>query len=285
MSTTKESIHQFNITSSFFFTHKTTQISTFEYISIKPHVLQGLKTSKIDMVEQIRHLTGIPALYSASVSRADLKLDDDFIHLDIGGEGYNESIGVFSGFNTSINVNAHDCQSNGYGVPIPNLVKVQSWMTDPSYPFADGFADYITMQNAPLTAKNIDEIARCLRPGGVVELWVDTAFKKDIQLLAKKLNSIADYEVDDEFNGSTGSIKIRIVSAIKPTLREDYEIDELDDDSSDLIKLSQRILSNINISAQTVMSLNSIYNPTLKNQLTTPKSEIVEEGVSTISYG
>jgi hypothetical protein len=171
-----------------------------------------------ELVKRIREAVGYPAHPNAKVSRDNLKLSaDDKIHLDIGGEGKNEHLGFISGFDTSININDLEYQSNHYGIPIPNLVRVQRWFTDPGYPFADGFADYITMQNAPLTAKNVAEIARCLRPGGIVELWIyHESFTDNIRALAEKLESKVEYDITDEFEGSTGSPKIRIISGIKP---------------------------------------------------------------------
>jgi hypothetical protein len=90
-----------------------------------------------------------------------------------------------------------------------------SWNPPPQYPFKDGFADYITMQGAPLTDKNIDEMARCLRPGGLIELWIDSSFKSQIEKLSKKLNSTPDYNSFDEFRGRAGYPKVRIVSNIR----------------------------------------------------------------------
>lgn len=186
-----------------------------------------------EVVKNIRQLTGVPAAPNIRVSRRDLKLDDNYrVHLDIGGEGVNEHVGIISGFASSINVNAMEYQSNLYGIPIPNLVMIQNWFTNPSYPFADGFADYITMQNAPLTPKNVDEIARCLRPGGKVELWIDSQFQEEIELLAKKLNSEPEYDIEDEFQGSTGSAKVRIISGIKPVPLMDVETQKSEEEES-----------------------------------------------------
>jgi hypothetical protein len=169
------------------------------------------------LISEIRKHVGVPAAADKKVSRADLKLADSrFIHLDIGGEGENSYSGITSGFRSAICVNAAKVQSAPPHDAIPNLILINSWGSDPSYPFADGFADYITMQNAPLTPKNVEEIARCLRPGGKVDLWVSLSFEEEIALLAKKLNSTPDYKVADEFKGSTGSPKTQIISGIKP---------------------------------------------------------------------
>ncbi|MGL5742024.1 MAG: hypothetical protein ACRCXC_05485 [Legionella sp.] len=181
----------------------------------KPTNLHCKPIEDSELVKNIRQLTGVPAATHAKVSRSDLKIDHThWIHLDIGGEGLNEHMGYISGFETSINLNATTEQSNQYGIPIPNLVQIQSWFTNQSYPFKDGFADYITMQNAPLTSKNIEEISRCLRPGGIVELWIDEQFEEKITLLATRLNSKPEYDTEDPFHGSTGSKKVRICSGI-----------------------------------------------------------------------
>ena len=109
-------------------------------------------------------------------------------------------------------------QSNQYGIPIPNLVLLDSWSDEQDYPFADNFADYITMQNAPLTPKNVKEIARCLRPGGVVELWIDDSFLPEMLQLATLLQSKIEFDSVDQFNGTTGSPKFRIASGLELSL-------------------------------------------------------------------
>jgi hypothetical protein len=186
----------------------------------KPRHL-SFKQSELEIVPRICELIGVPAAPMARVSRADLNLPDDFrIHIDIGGEGLNEHLGHISGFPDSINLNVLTHQSNDYGIPVPNLVRIKSWYGKVSFPFADGFADYITMQNAPLTDNNVSEIVRCLRPGGVVELWIDEYFEDNMEQLAQLLHSKVELDVVDEFDGSTGSRKYRIVSALKPSLEQ-----------------------------------------------------------------
>ncbi len=176
---------------------------------------QVFPQAHLDIVTQIVQLTGVPVDSSVRVSRADLQLADDHcIHIDIGGEGLNEHMGYISGFPNSINLNAMTYQSNGHNIPIPNLVQLDSWFKNPSYPFADDFADYITIQNAPLTEKNVTEIARCLRPGGVVELWIDDAFLKKMHQLAELLQSRVELDSLDQFGGTTGSKKFKIISNI-----------------------------------------------------------------------
>lgn len=169
------------------------------------------------LVKKIRTLVGFPAAADKKVSRSDLQLNDsEYVHLDIGGEGCNISHNCISGFETSVNVNDHIHQSVARHNPIPNLIFIDKWFKNPSYPFADHFADYITMQNAPLTDQNVTEIARCLRPGGKVELWINSSFKANIDKLATLLHSKVEDKVADEFNGSTGSPKFRIISGVKP---------------------------------------------------------------------
>ncbi len=87
------------------------------------------------------------------------------------------------------------------------------------YPFADGFADYITMQGAPLNQHNLDEIVRMLRKGGKVGLWIDqNFFQKQIDDLASKLNSKAKKvnKYEDEFGEKAGYTKILIKDGRPP---------------------------------------------------------------------
>lgn len=190
----------------------------FEFFSFKPK-FKSFAHEELVIVEQIVKLTGSPIDSGVKVSRKDLLLAESFhVHIDVGGEGLNEHMGCISGFTNSINLNAMTKQSNPYGIPIPNLVRLESWSGDPDYLFADGFADYITMQNAPLTEKNVTEIARCLRPGGLVELWIDDSFLPEMKRLASLLKSEIELDSVDQFKGTTGSQKFRIVSGIKSTL-------------------------------------------------------------------
>ncbi|QBR83607.1 hypothetical protein E3983_04090 [Legionella israelensis] len=248
--------------------------------TIRPHALQNLKINEMEIVAKIREIVGTPADPKVRVSRKDLNLDNDyFIHLDIGGEGYNEHMGYFSGFTTSINVNATEYQSNDYGMRIPNLVRLKSWFTNPSYPFSDGFADYITMQNAPLTSKNIDEIARCLRPGGVVELWISEDWKKEIERLARKLHSEPEFGIEDEFKGSTGSIKVRIRSQISLDLEMSAE-DVISSSKANNEPNSHQQQLKLQYSALTVTFFNSIYRNLHQKKITYPTSETETPGLS-----
>lgn len=81
------------------------------------------------------------------------------IHIDIGGEGRHAR---------AINVNPlRTTTTTGTpGRPIPNLVVGHG----ERMPFADHVADLVTVENAPLRTDTIDEIARVLKPGGVVRL-------------------------------------------------------------------------------------------------------------------
>ncbi len=150
------------------------------------------------------------------VSRSDLKLGKQNIHLDLGGEGYHEADGVVSGFRTAINLNAQDYDSQYKNLKIPHLILVDY---SKPYPFADGFADYITMQGAPLNQHNLDEIVRMLRKGGKVGLWIDqNFFQKQIDDLASKLNSKAKKvnKYEDEFGEKAGYTKILIKDGRPP---------------------------------------------------------------------
>ncbi len=81
------------------------------------------------------------------------------VHLDIGGEGrYAGAINVNSGVVTST--------TGAPGRPIPNLVAGRG----EQLPFASSVADMVTVESAPLRAGAADEIARVLKPGGIVRL-------------------------------------------------------------------------------------------------------------------
>jgi len=106
------------------------------------------------------------------VSRTDMGIDDGyFLQLDIGGEGRFTAYGITSGFENALNANAQTTNSQTHD-QIPMLIHLQDWSTNPPYPFKDGTINYITMQGAPLTEKNVHEIARLLAPGGRVGLWI-----------------------------------------------------------------------------------------------------------------
>lgn len=163
---------------------------------------------------------------NAKITRKDIGIDSTYrIHLDVGGEGYKKSEGYVSGFVNAININDKDKQTSPPYGNIPNLVKVADWGTNPLYPFADGFADYITMQGAPLTQTNVQEITRCLRPGGDVALWIDLNSQDDvlnnrtnITQLAFNLNSWAQFGAQDvDFDGRVLFDKTLIRSMVPPS--------------------------------------------------------------------
>lgn len=152
------------------------------------------------------------------VSRNQLHINSSqFIHLDLGGEGFHEDYGFVSGFETAINVNSQTHQSQKQTVAIPRLVYIKNYNNP--YPFADQFADYITLQGAPLTQHNVNEIARMLKPGGKVGLWIDKLmFQTQINDLARQLGDPYPTEVPiwmDEFEGKAGFRKIEIQNVIR----------------------------------------------------------------------
>lgn len=168
-------------------------------------VLDDTCESLDDLVAKINKLI---ANGKKKISRSDLNLGEQKIHLDLGGEGYHEKTGIVSGFRTAINLNAQQYDSQYPNIEIPHLVLVNY---SKPYPFANDFADYITMQGAPLNTHNANEIARMLRKGGKVGLWIDqNYFQKEIKDLASKLGSkpkeVNKYE--DEFGGRAGYTKI-----------------------------------------------------------------------------
>ena len=86
---------------------------------------------------------------------------NSFVHIDtcIGGEGYHYVDGVMSGFEDSLNIQSteqggrqiHEKDSQPPHDLIANLVRLRTWETQWPIPFVDEFADYITIQGAPLT--------------------------------------------------------------------------------------------------------------------------------------
>ena len=156
---------------------------------------------------------GWPAKTGHFLSREDAEFkDSDYIHLDIGGEGYHKIGDIVSGFMSAINVNAQENDSQPPKANIPHLIKVQDWKIHPAYPFQDKFADYMTIQGARFTDKNVSEFARCSRPGGEIGLWIDHMYHNAIQRLADKLHSYVEWKAWDEFTslGESSNEKKRI---------------------------------------------------------------------------
>lgn len=160
------------------------------------------------VVDQIRQKVGVPARPGTTVSRTELGLTANFpIQLDVGGEGRLSVNGCITGFNGAINLNAPEKRSSDRppkvtapgpteGQPIENLVELQPWDTDPAYPFANNFADKISMVGTPLTTKNVIEIARVIRNGGTIDLWIDEMYKSAAARLAQVLDSVVQ-EVEE----------------------------------------------------------------------------------------
>lgn len=150
------------------------------------------------IVQNIRNIVGVPATPGAQVSRAQVNIPDDYpILIDVGGEGPLNIGGFVTGFDGSISLNEMATVTTGgfgphIGKPIANVVQVQLWITNPGYPFTDNFADKIAMIGSPLTQKNIDEMARVIRDGGEINLWVDSAFLPAMGQLAQRLHSVVE---------------------------------------------------------------------------------------------
>ncbi len=171
-----------------------------------------------EVVNAVRAKVGVPSTTNPAkfASRADMGVDGSYhVHLDLGGEGYHEVYGMASGFRDAINLNAQTTDSQPPFGRIPMLVQVPDWATEPPYPFVNEIADYITAQGAPLTAKNVSEIARLLRVGGKAGLWIDRArYQSAINQLAQLLGCTPTYSTDpgsgciDEFGGSAGWPKV-----------------------------------------------------------------------------
>ncbi len=142
-------------------------------------------------------------------SRADLGIDKQYpLTFDLGGEGRHTVNGITSGFTDAINFNDHTHDSTHPAIAIPNLVLMNAFSGNPPYPVVTGTANYVVMQDAPLTDRNVREIARILAPGGQAGLWIDSAqYGDQIKALAKTLQTVPRYSntagssCSDEFNG------------------------------------------------------------------------------------
>lgn len=150
-------------------------------------------TSLETLAERIADVAGYPISPAIKVTRGQIGLRAwNYVKLDIGGYGaYREAGGVVSGLSDALNLNDKILNPNSSppNQPIPALVLMPDWSGNPEYPFEDGFADYIIMQSAPLTPTNVKEIARVLRVGGMVGLWIDEdRFAPAIASLAQLLN-------------------------------------------------------------------------------------------------
>lgn len=163
-----------------------------------------------------------PSLFA---TRQDMGIDDSYpLHIDLGGEGHFRAYGITSGFVNAINVNARENDSQRHK-PIPMLVHVIEWIKDPPIPLADGTVNYITMQGAPLTEKNLSEIERVLAPGGRVGLWIALEVpvtpdgktnQEQAERLASLLESKVQYNCTDEFGGEYSFAKICIIDGRNP---------------------------------------------------------------------
>jgi concanavalin A-like lectin/glucanase superfamily protein len=188
-----------------------------------------------ELVRRIRSRVGVPARQGARVSRADLGINDDYpILLDIGGEGPLDVGGLVTGFSGAININALMTGTGtpvvtvafgeSRGAPIPLLVQLAAWDTDPHprYPFTDKFADQITMIGSPLLDVHVAEMARVIKVGGEINLWVDKSWGANVERLAQALNSqvetpediprFANNGVPENQEGGTWYVRKRIIA-------------------------------------------------------------------------
>ena len=161
------------------------------------------------------------------VKRSDVvKSSTAKIHLDIGGEGKVFTENSETGFYDAINVQAADggfthglLQTQNDNPPIENLVWIESWSNP--LPFADDFADEISLQNAPLTRNNAEQFARVIRPGGVISLWIgmndvaERGIKNQVHfdLLVDWVNGkVIKNDKDDRIKGNPLNSKTTIVA-------------------------------------------------------------------------
>ncbi|MTI43680.1 hypothetical protein JM93_01561 [Roseibium hamelinense] len=171
-----------------------------------------------EIADAAKEILGAPATRKRSqfASREDLGLEkSDRFHVDIGGEGFHEASGVVSGFKGAVNLNAQKFDSQYPDKEIPNLVQLEAWHTDPPFPFKKKTVDRYTMQGAPLTRHNVNEITRTLAENGTVELWLDHGeFDKELKELASNLDAKIEWSDDpntsvvDEFDGGFPTPKV-----------------------------------------------------------------------------
>ncbi|MCI1780025.1 MAG: hypothetical protein LKI53_08755 [Bacteroidales bacterium] len=163
------------------------------------------------LVKDIRKIVGENADGTIKVTREKLGISDDLsIQVDVGGEGYKKE-SITSGFKAALNMNnVYKTTTTPPYLPIENLIKIKDWNVD--YPFADNFADYVTIQGCPLTDHNVNEIARIIKNNGEVGLWLTDGYERQTKALAKKLNSTVETNPFDEFNGAVGGKKIKIIA-------------------------------------------------------------------------
>jgi endo-beta-N-acetylglucosaminidase D len=156
------------------------------------------------LVAAIRDKAGVPAAPGVRVSRADIGSPaTQRIQLDVGGEGLVDVGGLVVGFSGAINVNgvakSTDTRPPKVTAPgrlkgqaIPHLVELPAWDTNPGLPFSDGFADAISMIDMDLTNRNVEEIARVIRDGGTIDLWLQEKYLPAIKDLASRVGSAVE---------------------------------------------------------------------------------------------
>ncbi|MDB5772820.1 MAG: hypothetical protein JWM42_3194 [Burkholderia sp.] len=148
---------------------------------------------------------------SVHASRSDLGLrPDNFVMTDLGGEGEKTTGNGFKfGSSHAININANTEISStpidvsfelggpsvhvvhGY---IPNLIRPsEEWLApdadvEKPLPLSDDFSNLTIMENAPLNAKNVEEIARITDKNGWIFLALSDYFEENVQKLADTHN-------------------------------------------------------------------------------------------------
>jgi hypothetical protein len=181
-----------------------------------------MPTTLSQAVDETVLQVGVPATRTSTsfATRDSMQIGSDyFLNLDVGGEGNHTVGGISSGFVGAVNINAQENDSQPPYGPIPLLILLDPWGTSPPYPFADGTANYITMQGAPLTNYYVGEMARVIAPKGQIGLWIDNnAYRSQIQTLADALNSTPVLSTApgsscfDEFPGMAGHPKTCIAN-------------------------------------------------------------------------
>lgn len=118
------------------------------------------------------------------------------LHLDLGGEGrYSDAINVNPGPYTSTTGN--------WGEPIPFWVKGRS----DEIPFPNNSIDKITVENAPLTIKSLEEILRVLRPRGNIHLSHPEDYASSVHQMV--IDAFPNAEVRSEVIGTNLVTKIK----------------------------------------------------------------------------
>ncbi|RYZ39541.1 MAG: hypothetical protein EOO71_19745 [Myxococcaceae bacterium] len=119
------------------------------------------------------------------VQRKDLGLpdSDNTVQVDVGGEAfYQDEAGQMFGSDDAINLNCsfNKTSHRNEGQKIPHLV----FGFGNNLPFGDGFADRLSVENAPIFPK---ELERVIKPGGTLKIVYTDSSVDQVDTLAKDM--------------------------------------------------------------------------------------------------